>query len=165
MSAFTIVPGFDVIENRVARHSSAFPYRITEFGFHRSEKAFNGRIIPAFSFTAHALLDVVGLKQCAILYTRILAAAIGMEKQSCSRAPIPQRRLECVDDEASIHRDFHGPADHAPRKEIEHNREVEPTLSRLHVGDIARPHSIFLANDRAIKIASKDVFRDRKGMI
>src|SRR3954471_22909554 len=55
-----------------------------------------------------------------------------------------------------------GPADHPPRKQIQHHSEVEPALARPQIGDIRFP---LLVRALGREVLLEEIGSDREGMM
>ena len=82
------------------------------------------------SGTAHRTDDAVIGHQLLELLAGLLAAAVGMMQQRIGFTPSPDRHHQGMGDELRCHRSAHGPADNAPREEIDNSSH--PTLRCLH---------------------------------
>ena len=161
MQALPIVPGFDVLEDGITSSSAGLPDRIAELGFHRAKETLDDGIVPALTFSAHALLDAVCGKHSAKFFACILATAVRVKEHPRRRRAIFDRSHEGVDHEASIHRHLHRPTDNASRKKIEDDGKIQPPFARRQVGDIARPDAVWAADDLDIEVPPKHVLGDR----
>src|SRR5207247_842933 len=59
---------------------------VDELGLQSAEETLHWRIVPADSLAAHRLDDSGGLQDVAVVAGGVLAAAVGMMDQACSRA-------------------------------------------------------------------------------
>jgi hypothetical protein len=84
----------------------------------------------------------MGGQQRLIGARRVLAAAIGVMQHTAARPTPRERHRERVARERAVERMSHGPADHAPGGEIQHDRQVQPALARPEICDVANPHAI-----------------------
>src|SRR6185437_149437 len=73
---------------------------------------------------------------------RVLAAAIGVMQHARAGLASGEGHRECVARERAVERVAHGPPNHAARREIEHDRQVEPAFARREIRDVTHPHAI-----------------------
>ena len=81
----------------------------------------------------------MAVEELLIVFACILAATVGMVEEVLSRQPLSDRVFKRARYERRFHRIAHGPPDHAPGKEIEHDSQVEPAFSGPDVGDVSSP--------------------------
>ncbi len=87
----------------------------------------------------HALADVAPLQQRAEGLAAVLAAPVAVEDEALGAAPCPQRLLQGIDDQVAAHVIGQGPADDAPRAEVDDDGQVEPFVRIGDEGNVARP--------------------------
>ena len=133
----TIVLAFDISEQVAPRGIAIAVFAVVDqLGFQSAEEAFRWRIVPAIRLAAHRLGDGGGLQDVAILARGVLAAAIGMMDEACSRAAPLDCHDERGDGEFGTHVLAHGPANHLAGEQVEDRGQVEPALAGRNVGDI-----------------------------
>src|SRR5712691_3177348 len=71
-----------------------------------------------------------------------LAATIRVEDQPGNRPAPAERHLQGLADQVGPHLVGHRPTHHAPRGQVDHSRQVHPTLPGPHVRDVARPAGV-----------------------
>jgi hypothetical protein len=76
------------------------------------------------------------------LFAAVLAAAVGVMQQRVGLPPPPDRHHQCVGDELGRHAGAHRPPDHAPREQIDHGRDVEPTFRGPDISEVRDPFAI-----------------------
>src|SRR5438477_6107332 len=82
-----IVIAFDVGEQVAPRGVAIGVFAVVdELCFQSAEETLHWRIVPAVSLAAHRLDDSGGLQDVAVVAGGVLAAAVGMMDQACSRA-------------------------------------------------------------------------------
>jgi len=87
MAASTIVPDFDVVEDRLTGSRTALPDRISKFGLHRAEEALDDRVVPAIAFPTHTRDHLLIIQELNEIGTCVLAAAIGVKDCAGRRLP------------------------------------------------------------------------------
>ena len=137
MNPHPVVKDFDVIEELVFRFlSGGEVFVMHQFVFQNAEETFADRVVPTVGFPAHALLTAPRLKTFSERRTRVLTAAITMDKRrdrpASSALPLDEGRF----DELSLKAGGNCPAHHQTREEVEEHHEVEPPLVRPDVGDV-----------------------------
>jgi len=117
---------------------------LEEFIFKRAPKRFDGGVIVAISFAAHAGLDGRVLEEGTILGAGVLRAAIGMMQEAFKRKGLTmvQGHLECLESEGGLEILLHGPADDSAAIEIHDGGEVEPAFASGNVGNVTDPDSV-----------------------
>ena len=92
------------------------------------------------SGTAHRTDDAVIGHQLLELLAGLLAAAVGMMQQRIGFTPSPDRHHQGMGDELRCHSSAHGPADNAPREEIDNSSH--PTLRCPHIREVSNPFAV-----------------------
>ena len=68
METLSVVEDFDVVEDGLFSYLAGWVFfMIDAFGFQGVEKALGNGVVPAVTFTAHALFDVILLEQFSVL--------------------------------------------------------------------------------------------------
>jgi hypothetical protein len=62
--------------------------------------------------------------------------------QARFRPAIPDRHLQCVDDQFGAQVVGHRPAHDAAGEDIQHHRQIQPPLTCGHIGDVGGPHPV-----------------------
>lgn len=134
-----VVPDFDELEDFdsglvvLSIRDVIDQFRLEDF-----EEVFGYGVVPAVSFSAHALEDPVGLEQVPEFPAGILYSPVRMEDEFFGIDwPVADSHFESGDDGvAGFHVPAHGPADDFPVKQIQHDGQVEPALVGPHIGDV-----------------------------
>src|SRR5580658_9532325 len=103
-------------------------FDLLDFALERSKEALGDRVVPAVALAAHAALDPVGLQGAPVIATRVGAAAVGVVNQAFAGAASSQCHAKGRQGEVTVDVGAGGPADDAPREEVENGREVQPSL-------------------------------------
>ena len=156
MTAFTIVPDFDIVENLRASGATVFPNWISELALHAPKETLDASVVPALTFSRHARDDSVRTEDGGEVVACILASAIRMKERSALGPPISNCGVESVEHKSAMHGLTHRPADHPTRRKIEHDREIEPTFARSKISDVAGP-DLILVQLLQIEIAAKNI--------
>jgi len=107
---------FDVLEDlRPSFRPRRERLAAAELVFQRTKERFRRCIIPAISFTAHALLQAVAPKFAANRLAGILRTSIRVKDHPTGPSAAHQRHHERLHDHAGLHRTAHRPPDDLPR--------------------------------------------------
>ena len=101
----SIIPDFDVVEDRCLSNRTAVPNRIAEFAFHRTKEALDTCIIPAFRLAAHARSHAKYFQDISKVFTRVMASAIRIK--DCSTRRFGDVHT-CRDFQHALERSVHG---------------------------------------------------------
>ena len=138
-----VVEGFDVIENGSTSLSvTAEVVVIDEFVFESAPEGLDVGIIVAIAFATHRRGKAVLSEHLAISGAGELATAIGVEDELCSWGTLLQSHTQSGDDQLSIEHLMHGPADHAPGKDIQDGNKIQPTLAGENAGRVGGPNLV-----------------------
>ena len=91
---------------------------------------------------------------------RVLTPAIRMQQRARTRPADGERAMERRQHELLPERRAGGPADHAPRREIENDGEIQPALAGRDVGDVTHPAAIRRRPLRRRELPRQRVRRD-----
>ena len=88
MRSFPVIIRLDIFKDLTLCFISGFkPIPVDFFYFQRVQETLGNGIVPAIAFSAHARRDPVLFKQRLIIAAGILAAAVRVMDQACSRIP------------------------------------------------------------------------------
>ena len=96
-------------------------------------------IFPGARLVTHADFTAMGLQQVGVISRSILAAAIGMMHQTNWRVPQLQRHAERRQRQFVFRPPVQRPPNHAPRKGVDHHRQVHKLRLQPNVRDIGHP--------------------------
>ena len=85
-----------------------------------------------------------------------LTAAIGVDDEGSSRAPLSQRHAQSRDRERSIEDGTHRPADDAPAAKIQHGDQIEPALASQDARGIGSPDLVGTLHSEALETMGRD---------
>ena len=153
-----IVKAFEVVEHVGAgRIPSGVVLPVRAFRLERGEEAFHHGVVPDVPGAAHAARDAELTQQALEGFTGVLATAIGVMQQRLDGAAPPDGHNQRVGHQLRRHGRVHGPPNHAPRKEIEHDGDVEPPFARPHAGEVRDP---FLIRGRRGELPTEHIGRE-----
>ena len=92
----------------------------------------------------HALENACGFEDLPVRTAAVLAPTVAVEDEARSGVACAEGLLEGVCDELCTHVVGEGPADDAPRTEVDDDRQIAPTVCCGDVGDVARPDLVGL---------------------
>src|SRR5688572_16508136 len=138
-----VIENFDVLANGFCGVVSSKPLvAIDELLFQCGEEALSNGVVPALAGAAHAHDGARQFEHVAIGLGSVLASTVGVMDEVAGRTAAPERHLECRDWELGPHVFGDSPADDATREQVDQDREVEPSLVRPDVRDVADPLAI-----------------------
>ena len=134
---------------------------IGELSLEGCEEALDRRVVVTVSLPAHAASDPVLSKDRLVIEAGILAPAIAMadEPVTSLRLSLPNGGIQRFERQSPLQIGLHRPADHAPRPQVQDHGQVEPTLARPEVGDVAGPAGVRRLD---LEILIKEVLGDRQ---
>jgi len=150
---------------------------LIQLGLERAEEALAHRVIPAVALTAHAAGDAVLVEQPLEVAAGVLAASvrvvdrppeISFRPRKVGRKPVgraqalTQRPSGRLADQVGLHVVGRGPTHNFPAEQVDHDRQVQPALVGVDVGDVADP---LLVRTGRGEVARKQVVRDGLGVI
>jgi len=97
-----------------------------------------------------------------IVSTGILNPPVRMMHEPGIRLPSRQGHPESLAGQLPIDPAVHCPTDYIPRKQIQHDSQVQPTLPRPDIGNVCNP---LMIRGRSRKIPSQSICRNRKPVI
>ena len=123
------------------------------------EEAFHGRIIVAarrpayrgFSFHCNELL--------AVRFRGVLAAAVGMTDEAFGRSLPLRSRHQGGQRQLCSHMVAHRPSDDLAGRQIEHSREIKPSLAGRDIDNVGQPDAVGCFRD---ELLFQQVGRNRK---
>jgi len=113
-----------------------------EFALECSEEAFHDGVVPAVPSAAEAAFDAMVAECPLVVVTGVLRPAVRMLEQAGLWQPLADRHRQCRQYDVGVQARLDGPADDAPREEVDDNGQVQPALVRSYVGDVASPDAI-----------------------
>jgi len=140
-----VVSDFDVLEDLLAGFLPVSKGRLVEkFIFESAPERFDGGVIVAISFAAHAGLDTGRFELGLIFGAGVLATPIGMMQEALRRKRLSmfESHLEGLESEAGLQILLHGPADDFAAVEIHDRCQVEPAFPGGNIGNVADPNLI-----------------------
>lgn len=97
MTAFTVVKNFNVFKDRsMSLFSSFVAFMEDQFRFQGMKKALSHCVVPAITFRAHALLNLMSFEQSAMFLGCVLTSTICMPNQPFGRFSLPDRHLDSI---------------------------------------------------------------------
>lgn len=166
MTTLPIVPDFDPFENSRTRLLTSVECLVfNQFKFKCAEETFDYRVVPTIRFSAHARHDKMPVVKALHRIGGVLRTAVGMEQYRADRGAPFNRHLQRVNHQPRFKAVTHRPADDTTRKQIEHNRQIQPTFVRPDVRYIPGPRAIRLFDLSRRKLPVEQIFSDRFVMI
>ncbi|HEX2998667.1 MAG TPA: hypothetical protein VHR86_00230, partial [Armatimonadota bacterium] len=111
-----------------------------QFGLETVKEALYCCVIPTVSLVAHRREHPMIFEQPLVVTTGILAAPVRVVDQACHRAPLTDRQLQRVYNEAARHRLFHQPSYHPACTQVQPHRQVKPACGGRQASDPPPKH-------------------------
>ena len=127
MFAFSIIKDLDVLEYCLQGVLRALEtLMVDQLRFDDAEKGFGHGIIPAVTFTAHALNETMLYQHLSKILAGILNAAIRVDDQPGTRTTITDAASKGRKHHFSAQRTTQRPADHHAGEQVNKDRQVKP---------------------------------------
>ena len=163
MFAFSIVEHLNVFEYRLQGVLRALELLVVDqLRFDDAEKRLGHRIVPAVTFTAHALDETMLYQHLSKLLACILNTAIRVNDQPGTGTTIADAAGKSCYNHFSAQGTAQRPADHHTGEQVDKDRQVKPAMRCGDVGDIRHPHFV---RPIGLKITLQKVIRDWMGML
>ena len=144
MKTLTIVEDLDVLkEIRFRLPSRTVASMMNQILLERSKEAFHRGVVVDIARTAHAGQRFMGGQKMLVASAGILAAAVGMVKQTGQRLAVRNGHFEGLGGQGVRQERFHGPANYQPRIQVQNGRQIQPTFSSIDVSDISYPFLVW----------------------
>ena len=136
-----------IIDHAQFRRLLSYEFFVVElFVLQAAKKALGWRVVPTIPSAAHALLHLHYRQMLAVFPAHILAASVGVIKQTGRRLPAPEGHLQSFNTQRRPHMLINRPAHDLAGKQIDHDSDIKPALQRRYRRDIGRPHLIWLGH-------------------
>src|SRR5690606_16775710 len=143
MTPFRVVEHFNVVEDiRSGLFAGGIDAAANPFALEQLEEAFGHGIVMAITPAAHTGFESMGLEEVAPVVAAELAALIAVDDDLGLWATAPDGRQQGVEHQLAIDTTTHRPAHHGASKEVEHHRQIQPSLMGADVGDVSHPRLI-----------------------
>ncbi len=136
MPSLPIVETLNIREYRTSCCLITGKHRLRKFRLQCCKEALHHGIIPTIGYPTHAWHQFGLGQRGPICRTRILAAPVAVMDQPWWHLPSLAGVLERIQHQFLRQGSLHGPADHAARKQVKHDRQVQPAFSSRNVRDI-----------------------------
>jgi len=143
MDPLPIVKLFDFLEK--FSFSMRFVVKINirqPFSLRRSEKRFGDRVVPAISFSAHALNKPVFRDYFSEPFAAKLHTSIGVDHQACRRSASPYCAIQSIQNPFVAQRRAYGPSYYHAGKKVDKDRRIQPATTARQIGYIRHPNLI-----------------------
>src|SRR6266498_2660710 len=142
MQALAIVPNLNVFKNCGACQSMGWKLAGHTFCFQRSKETLSHCIVITVANPAHAALDVPVCQGVLVVSTRVLATLVRMVKQRGIGLAGLQCHLQRSFHQGGIHVCGHRPANDLAGKQIQNDRQIQPALCGVNIGEITDPFAV-----------------------
>ena len=161
MSAAWVVEAVDVLEYGSFGLATRFPRPApNQLGLDRLEEGLNGCVVIAVAFSAHRRLEPMLTQDLLVVVGAVLAAAVAVEDAAARRGSQGDGHLQRPNRQIAFHAIADGPADHAPRMQVQDHRQIQPSLAGPDVTDIACPFLVWsICCELTIQQVRRDVER------
>ena len=133
-----------------------------KFGSEQVEEGLRYGVVPAVALAAHALDEAPLPDPSGEVAAGVLDTTVGVDDQPSRRVSACDGSLQCLQRDGVIERTTQGPADDAPRKQVDENHQIQPSTTDAQVGQITDPH---LVRPLGGEIALQPIRRHRKPML
>ena len=124
------------------------------------EESLNGCVLIAVTFSAHRRLEPVLTHDFLVIVGAVLAATVAVEDATSRRGLQGDGHLQRPDHQIPLYAIADGPADDAPRMQIQDYSQIQPPLSGPDVADVAHPFLVWsICREVAIRQVRCDVER------
>ena len=135
----TIVPNLQILKDGCAGQGTGIKRASDTFRFESAKETFHDGVVVAVPHAAHAKLSLSRDQTLEVGGAGVLAAPIRVVQQPGWRTTIPQCHTQGVQNQQGVHGLAHRPANHFARKQVQHDRQVQPGFAGLNVRKIADP--------------------------
>src|SRR5215475_747016 len=144
MFSLPIVKHLNILKNRCSSFCSCLVgLTFNTFLLEGSKETLHECIIVTITFSTHADLNAIPLKQSEIALACILASPIRMVHQPSWRASLLQCHHPRFGHQLFVSLLSHGPANHQPREDIDNGGKIEPPFPCLDASNICHPRGIW----------------------
>ena len=158
-----IVEAVDVFEEGDLDLAAGLPVPSPDqFGLQRLEEAFDGGIVVTVAFPAHRHLEPVLAQQLLIVVGTVLRPAIRVMNAAWWWPSDRDGHVQSPQSQILLHAVADRPAHHAPREKVNDHGQIDPTLPRPDIGDVARP---LLVRPARGKVLLQEIRRDVEGVV
>lgn len=113
-----------------------------QLGFQRFDEGQGGGIIVAIAPAAHRWLEPVFLQAFLVIIGAVLAAAIRVKDAAFGRLAQVGGHIQRPYRQVLLHPVADSPANDAAAMQIENDRQIQPTLRRPNIADVAGPFAV-----------------------
>ena len=143
MQSGSVVESLDVIEDVAASLSSRTEREVIEpLSFDRMEEALGKGVVQAIAGAAHAAADAVAVEEILVVRATVLRSAVAVMNESRRWPTRSQGDPQGLKGQGVTDAIGGGPADDAPREDIDDDGEKEPALASTDLRDVGDPESI-----------------------
>ena len=136
MTPLAVIEHFDIFKHcGLSLLVGVIVLQINQFGLSGVKEALCHRVVPTIALTAHTGLYRLLGQELPIAVGPLLAATIRLHDQPGRGLPLAERHRQGRVDQLCPHMLGHRPPDHRPRAQLQHHRQLEPTLTRREGGD------------------------------
>ena len=163
MASARIVEPVDVFEDGdfgiTTRSPGSLPQQLS---LDRLEERLDCRVIIAIAFAAHRHLEAMLAQDFLIVVGAILTAAICVVDAAFWRSAQSYGHVQRPDRQVALHPIADGPADDAPRMQIEDDSQIQPAFPGPGIADVTGP---FLVSAISSEVPVQQVRRDIETVI
>lgn len=145
MDPYLVVEAFDVLEYLKSRLFSAGEgLCMNAFGFDDAHEGFGGGVVPRALYCAHRGRYLVVAHGLAEEQRYVLDSMVRVVNAALVWISSRNGHIQSIVRKGGRHGFVHRPADDLSRPCVHHDREVEPPLVGLHIGDVREPRPVRL---------------------
>jgi hypothetical protein len=133
----------DVLEDGGFGLVTRFPRSAPDqLGLDRLEEGLKGCVVITVAFSAHRRLEPMLTQDILVVVGAVLAAAIAVEDAAARRGSQGDGHLQRPDRQIPLHAVAYGPADDAPRMQVQDHSQIQPPLAGPDVADVTRSFQV-----------------------
>ena len=147
-----------VADGRKSGSMSRVALVMNQLGLERSKEALDNSVVPSIARAAHARHQAVSQEFLTVNCAGVRSTAIGVMDHARRGFPRRERTLKSRERERRVVGRAGRPTDHAARKQVEHDCQIQPAFARVHVGHVGHPRLVWRLGR---EIALENIGRDR----
>ena len=132
-----------------------------QFFLESGEEGLGDGVVPTVGLAAHARSSAELLERGEVVVAAVPAISVGVVNPVRFQGPRRGRRVQRRESQLRVDAVRHGPADDAPRVQVQQDGEVQPAVTGLDVRDVAGE---YLVGRRRVEVALKQIRSNALGV-